>query len=234
MGPRRAVVLENDLVLVCDEVYETLVFEVRHRLPDLASRARDRTVVISSIGKTFSLTGWKIGWCVAASPLTEAVRASHQFLNFSVATPLQAGAATGFALPDSYFDGLLEDYLERRDLLVEGLDSVGLRPRANPRAYFVLADVGSLGVTDDRAFCDRMLHELGVAAIPTSPFHHDGRSGPVRFAFCKPRFGDRRRHRPDSGRRRAPPMSRGGHSRPPLGAWNRDSGRRGGVGRGPA
>ena len=179
------VVVENDLVLVCDEVYETLVFEGRHRTPLSRPGLRDRTVVISSIGKTFSLTGWKIGWCVAAPPLTEAVRASHQFLNFSVATPLQAGAATALALPDSYFDELLEDYRRRRDLLVEGLDSVGLRPRAPEGAYFVLADVGSLGVTDDRAFCDRMLQELGVAAIPTSPFHHDGRSGPIRFAFCK-------------------------------------------------
>ena len=180
-------VVEHDLVLVSDEVYEALTYDAPHRSPLRRPRLRDRTIVVSSIGKSFSLTGWKIGWTVASPGLTEAVRASHQFTIFSVATPLQIGAATALGLPNETFEDLRRDHRERRDLLVEGLDAAGLHPIVPEGTYFVLADVGRLGITDDRAFCDRLLREVGVAAIPTSAFHHDGRPGPVRFAFCKRR-----------------------------------------------
>ena len=179
------VVLEHDLILVSDEVYETLVFDGVHRSPLGRPALRDRTIVISSIGKTFSLTGWKVGWTIASPDLTRAIQASHQFTIFSVATPLQVGAATALRLPDAYFDELMSDYRRRRDLMVAGLDDVGLRPVVPEGAYFVLADVGSLGVEDDLEFCRRLVREIGVAAIPTSPFHDDRRSGPIRFAFCK-------------------------------------------------
>ena len=182
-----SVVLEHDLVLVSDEVYETLVYARPHRSPITRPGLRDRTIVVSSIGKSFSATGWKIGWTIAARPLTDAVRAAHQFTIFSIATPLQVGAATALRLPDAYFERLRQDHLERRDLLVRGLHDAGLHPIEPEGTYFVLADIGRAGFTDDRAFCDRLLREVGVAAIPTSAFHHDGRSGPVRFAFCKRR-----------------------------------------------
>ncbi len=180
-------VVDHDLVLVSDEVYEALTYDVPHRSPLRRPRLRDRTIVVSSIGKSFSLTGWKIGWTIAAPALTEAVRASHQFTIFSVASPLQVGAAVALEMPDRTFDALRRSHRERRDLLVEGLEAAGLHPIVPEGTYFVLADVGRLGVTDDRAFCDRLLREVGVAAIPTSAFHHDGRSGPIRFAFCKRR-----------------------------------------------
>lgn len=180
-------VVEHDLVLVSDEVYEALVFARPHRSPITRPRLRDRTIVISSIGKSFSSTGWKVGWTIASPGLTEAVRAAHQFTIFSVATPLQVGAAAALRLPDAYFDHLRQDHLERRDLLVRGLREAGLHPIEPEGTYFVLADVARAGVEDDRTFCDRLLREIGVAAIPTSAFHHDGRSGPVRFAFCKRR-----------------------------------------------
>ena len=179
------VVVEHDLVLVSDEVYESLVFDGRHRSPITRPALRDRCIVVSSIGKTFSLTGWKVGWTVASPALTEAVRASHQFTIFSVATPLQVGAETALRLPDSYFEEFVESYRVRRDLLLDGLAAAGLRPSTPQGTYFALADVEALGVDDDLAFCERLIREVGVAAIPTSPFHHDRRSGPIRFAFCK-------------------------------------------------
>jgi N-succinyldiaminopimelate aminotransferase len=172
---------------VSDEVYEALTYDTPHRSPLRRTRLRDRTIVVSSIGKSFSLTGWKIGWTIASPALTEAVRASHQFTIFSVATPLQVGAAVALEMPEATFESLRRDHRERRDLLVDGLDAAGLHPIVPEGTYFVLADIGRLGITDDRAFCDRLLREIGVAAIPTSAFHHDRRSGPVRFAFCKRR-----------------------------------------------
>ena len=180
-----SVVLAHDLILVSDEVYETLVFRGAHRSPLARPALRDRTIVISSIGKTFSLTGWKVGWTIASPELTAAIRAAHQFTIFSVATPLQVGAAAALRLSDDYFEELVSDYRRRRDLLVDGLEAAGLRPVVPEGSYFVLADVGALGVDDDFEFCERLIREIGVAAIPTSPFHHDRRSGPVRFAFCK-------------------------------------------------
>lgn len=182
-----SVCLAHDLVLVSDEVYEALVYDRPHVSPLSRPNLRARTIVVSSIGKSFSLTGWKVGWTIAAPPLTEAVRAAHQFTIFSVATPLQVGAATALSLPDEVFDHLRTDHRDRRDLLITGLRDAGLHPIVPEGTYFVLCDVARAGVTDDRDFCDRLLREIGVAAIPTSAFHHDGRSGPIRFAFCKRR-----------------------------------------------
>ncbi len=179
------IVVDRDLVLISDEVYETLVFEGGHRSPITRPALRDRCVVVSSIGKTYSLTGWKVGWTVASPALTEAVRASHQFTIFSVATPLQVGAEAALGLPDSYFEEFVASYRHRRDLIVDGLRAAGLRPSVPEGTYFALADVAALGVEDDMAFCERLIREIGVAAIPVSPFHHDRRSGPIRFAFCK-------------------------------------------------
>ncbi|MDG2021918.1 MAG: aminotransferase class I/II-fold pyridoxal phosphate-dependent enzyme [Phycisphaerales bacterium] len=177
--------VEHDLVLFSDEVYETLVFDGVHRTALARPGLRSRTIVASSVGKTFSLTGWKIGWTVAPPPLTEAIRGAHQFTSFCVATPLQVGTAVALQLPDSYFEEFLRGYRSRRDQLVDGLRSIGLEPIVPEGTYFTLVDLSSLGIDDDRAFCERLVRELGVAAIPTSAFHEDRRSGPIRFAFCK-------------------------------------------------
>ena len=177
----------HDLILVSDEVYETLTFERPHR-PALARPGlRSRAIVASGVGKSFSLTGWKVGWTVASPRLTEAIQAAHQFTIFSVATPLQVGTATALGLPDAYFEGFIADYRTRRDQLVHGLRSVGLEPIVPEGTYFTLVETAPLGIDDDRAFCERLVRELGVAAIPTSSFNAEGRSGPIRFAFCKQR-----------------------------------------------
>ena len=177
--------VDHDLILFSDEVYETLVFEGTHRSALSRPRLRDRSIVASSVGKTFSLTGWKIGWTVASPPLTEAIQGAHQFTSFCVATPLQVGAAAALKLPDSYFEGFLRGYRSRREQLVRGLRSIGLTLILPQGTYFTLVDLAPLGIDDDRVFCERLTRELGVAAIPTSAFHEDGRSGPIRFAFCK-------------------------------------------------
>ena len=177
--------VEHDLVLFSDEVYETLVFDGVHRSALARPELRSRSIVASSVGKTFSLTGWKIGWTVAAPPLTEAIRGAHQFTSFCVSTPLQVGAVVALELPDSYFEVFLRGYRSRRDQLVSGLRSIGLDPIVPQGTYFTLVDLAPLGVDDDRAFCERLIRDLGVAAIPTSAFHEDRRSGPIRFAFCK-------------------------------------------------
>ncbi len=142
---------------------------------------------MSSLGKTFSLTGWKIGWAVACPALTKAVRSAHQFLTFATATPLQHGAATALRAPDSFFETFRAEYRELRDLLVDGLQSVGFRVTAPAGTYFVMADHTPFGFDDDVTFCRHLIEKIGVAAISPSAFYEvsdDGRKF-VRFAFCK-------------------------------------------------
>jgi len=182
----RELCLEHDLVAVTDEVYERLVFDRPHRrlcdLPDM----RERTVTLSSLGKTFSFTGWKIGWAVAPVPLTRLLRTVHQFLVFSSATPLQHAATAALRLGPDYFADYEAAYRRRRDLLVPGLQRLGFDLQPPEGTYFVLADHRPLGLGDDRAVVDRLIDEAGVAAIPASAFHADPARGAhlVRFSFC--------------------------------------------------
>jgi len=181
-----AVALRHDLLVVTDEVYEHIVFEGEHVPIASLPGMRERTVTLSSAGKTFSLTGWKVGWSCAAPPLADAVRAVHQFVNFSVATPFQHAVAAGLAAGDDYYHALREDYRARRDRLCDGLEAAGFELRRPAGTYFALADVRPLGFDDDRAFCRQLVEQVGVAAIPVSAFTRDG--GPrhlARFAFCK-------------------------------------------------
>jgi N-succinyldiaminopimelate aminotransferase len=177
---------EHDLLVVTDEVYEHLAFDGAHvplaTLPGL----RERTVTVSSAGKTFGLTGWKIGWTCAPPELAAAVRAVHQFVTFAVATPFQHAAATALAADDGYYAKLRADYLARRDRLCDGLEDTGFGVRRPEGAYFALADIRPLGHDDDVSFCRMLVERVGVAAIPLSAFTA-GRSVRhlVRFAFCK-------------------------------------------------
>jgi N-succinyldiaminopimelate aminotransferase len=181
-----AVCIRHDVVVVTDEVYEHIVFEGAHVPIASLPGMRERTVTISSAGKTFSLTGWKIGWTCAPPELTAAVRAVHQFVTFAVATPFQHAIVTALAAPDAYYAQLRTDYLSRRDRLCAGLAAVGLDVRPPEGTYFALADIRPLGFDDDAAFCRQLVETVGVAAIPTSAFSLDGRVRHLaRFAFCK-------------------------------------------------
>ena len=177
----------HDLIAVTDEVYEHMVFDGEHLSLAQLPGMWERTVTLSSLGKTFSLTGWKIGWAVAPPDLTAGVRAAHQFLTFATATPLQHAAATALTAPHDYFAELASSYRIKRDLLAEGLEEVGLKVFLPEGTYFMMADHSGFGLGDDVAFVSHLIDSVGVAAIPPSAFYHDKSEAKnlVRFAFCK-------------------------------------------------
>lgn len=179
---------DHDLIAVTDEVYEHIVFEGHEhvRLATLPGMW-DRTITVSSAGKTFSLTGWKIGWAIAPSHLTPAVRRTHQFMTFSIAPPLQEAVAVGLSFDDEYYETVACEYEERRDYLVDVLNEAGLSAYTPQGTYFVLADIRPAGFDNDVAFCRHLVEAVGVAAIPPSAFYVNKSEGNflARFAFCK-------------------------------------------------
>ncbi len=180
--------VDHDLIAVTDEVYEHLVYDGAH-LP-LATRPgmAERTVTISSAGKTFSCTGWKIGWACAPPPLTAAVRTTKQFLSFAGGTPLQHAVVAALGLPRAELTAVGEVHRRRRDLLTDGLLAAGVPTTRAAGTYFVTADVAAIGWEDGAAFCRWAPAALGVAAVPVSAFVEDPApvASLVRFAFCKP------------------------------------------------
>jgi aspartate/methionine/tyrosine aminotransferase len=178
---------EYDCLAITDEVYEHLVFEGEHIRMATLEGMRERTVTLSSLGKTYSLTGWKIGWAIAAPELTRGVRSAHQFLTFATATPLQHGAVAALKADQSYLDEFIAQYRGWRDLLVDGLSRIGFEVYPPAGTYFVLADHTPFGFKSDVEFCRHLVKEVRVAAIPPSAFYNDPADGRnfVRFAFCK-------------------------------------------------
>jgi N-succinyldiaminopimelate aminotransferase len=177
----------HDVAVIADEVYEHLVFENRHVPIASLPGMRERTVTISSLGKTFSLTGWKIGWAMAPKPLAAAVRTAHQFITFAVATPLQHGTVAALNAPASFFTELTASYRSKRDLLAEGLTRAGFDVWMPEGTYFICAGIERLGFTNDVSCCKHLIEKVGVAAIPPSAFYDLSAEGKtyVRFAFCK-------------------------------------------------
>ncbi|MEU7359418.1 MULTISPECIES: pyridoxal phosphate-dependent aminotransferase [Streptomyces] len=180
--------VERDLLVVTDEVYEHLVFDGAEHLP-LAGfpGMRERTVSIGSAGKTFSFTGWKVGWVTAAPELVSAVRAVKQFLTYVSSGPFQYAVAEALALPDSYFEEFRRGMLARREILAEGLTAAGFEVFRPAGTYFVTTDIRPLGEKDGFAFCRALPERAGVVAIPNAVFYDDREAGApfVRFAFCK-------------------------------------------------
>lgn len=177
----------HDILAITDEVYEHLVYEGEHVPLATLPGMRERTIQISSAGKTFSFTGWKIGWTCAPPAISAALRCAHQFITFCTATPLQAGAARAYRAADAYFEKLATEYRRRRDRLCDGLDALGFRVLRPQGTYFVLTDIRPLGFDDDIAFCRMLPEQVGVAAIPPSVFYSQSDEGKhlVRWAFCK-------------------------------------------------
>lgn len=179
-----------NVIAISDEVYEHIVFDgAKHaRLAQLPGMA-GRTVTISSHGKSFSFTGWKIGWVIAPPDLTLGVRRAHQFVTFAVSTPMQAAAAFALGLDDEYYSALAADYRRKRDYLASALREAGMDVSLPRGTYFIMAGISPLGFDDDAEFCRYLAAEVGVAAIPPSAFYSDehksiGRAY-ARFAFCK-------------------------------------------------
>ncbi|WP_314221854.1 pyridoxal phosphate-dependent aminotransferase [Streptomyces zaehneri] len=180
--------VERDLLVVTDEVYEHLVFDEAEHVP-LATLPgmRERTVTIGSSGKTFSFTGWKVGWVTAAPALVTAVRSAKQFLTYVSSGPFQYAVAEALALPDSYFTAFRDDMLAKRDLLAGGLAEAGFGVFKPAGTYFVTTDIRPLGESDGFAFCRALPERAGVVAIPNAVFYDHREAGApfVRFAFCK-------------------------------------------------
>ncbi|MER6071504.1 pyridoxal phosphate-dependent aminotransferase [Streptomyces sp. NPDC001817] len=180
--------VERDLLVVTDEVYEHLVFDDAEHLP-LASfpGMRERTVTIGSAGKTFSFTGWKVGWVTAVPELVSAVRSVKQFLTYVSAGPFQYAVAEALALPDAYFEEFRRSMLARRDILAQGLAEAGFEVFRPTGTYFITTDIRPLGEKDGFAFCRSLPQRAGVVAIPNAVFYDDREAGApfVRFAFCK-------------------------------------------------
>ncbi len=185
---------KHDIVALADEVYERLVYEGEHLRLATFPGMEDRTVTLSSLGKTFSLTGWKIGWAVTTPELSKGIRAAHQFLTFAVSTPMQHAAAVALNSPPSYYDEFLAGYRRKRDFLAGALREIGFALTPPQGSYFIYADhtpisarLGGGGGMDDVAFCKHMIEKIGVAAIPPTSFYENKDEGKklVRFAFCK-------------------------------------------------
>ncbi|MFD8740465.1 pyridoxal phosphate-dependent aminotransferase [Streptomyces sp. NPDC059618] len=182
------IAVERDLLVVTDEVYEHLVFDDAEHVP-LASLPgmRERTVTIGSAGKTFSFTGWKVGWVTSTPELVTAVRSAKQFLTYVASGPFQYAVAEALALPDTYYESFRADMLRKRDVLAAGLTEAGFsvfRPRGT---YFITTDIRPLGESDGFAFCRALPERAGVVAIPNAVFYDHREAGApfVRFAFCK-------------------------------------------------
>jgi N-succinyldiaminopimelate aminotransferase len=184
--------VQRDLLVITDEVYEHLVYDGEHRtikhwpivqFPGM----RERTVSISSAGKAFSFTGWKIGWVTAAPELVAAVRTVKQFLTYVSGGPFQYAVAQALALPDSYYTGLRDDLRAKRDLLAGGLAEIGFTVYQPDGTYFVTTDIAGFGYSDGIEFCRSLPDRAGVVAIPSAVFYDDKQAGrtQVRFAFCK-------------------------------------------------
>jgi len=177
----------RDLLVVTDEVYEHLVFEGEHVPIASLPGMRERTVTISSAGKTFSFTGWKIGWITASADLVAAVKTVKQFLTFVNGGPFQYAVAEALRLPDTYFTGLRDDLRRKRDLLSAGLAEVGFEVYKPAGTYFVTTDIRPFGESDGIAFCRELPRRAGVVAVPTAVLYDNREAGAshVRFAFCK-------------------------------------------------
>lgn len=188
-----ALCVEHDVIAITDEVYDHLVFDGEHRRLAGFDGMAERTITMGSIGKLFSATGWKVGWAIAAPPLTQAVRSAHQFLTFCANAPAQAAAATALLEHLDTTEQLRDNMRANRDLLCDALERAGLVVYRPESGYFVMCDHTAvsqrLGLQGDVAFCKHLVEHVGIAAIPPSSFYIERSLGSrfVRFAFCKKR-----------------------------------------------
>jgi aminotransferase len=187
-----AICVEQDLLAITDEIYEKILYEGEHIPLAAMDGMRERTIIVSGFSKTFSVTGWRVGTIIAPADLTEAIRKVHDFLTVGAPAPLQDACAAGLeALGEDYYQGMIESYRERREVLLGALQDAGFRCQAPEGAYYILADFSLLSDEDDNTFARRLTREGGVATVPGSSFFRSegnakvGGQNLVRFVFCK-------------------------------------------------
>lgn len=183
-----ALCIKHDLLAVCDEVYEHIVFDDQPHIP-LASfpGMRERTLCISSLAKTFSVTGWKVGWACGPRLLIDALLRAKQFVTYCGAAPLQMAAATALQVEENFYRQLAQSYQQKRDFLVQQFTELGWPVATCQGTYYLMVDIREAKRGKDLEFCNWLVEKVGVAAIPASPFYADPQKGAhlVRFAFCK-------------------------------------------------
>ena len=177
--------IEQDVIAITDEIYEHILYD-GHRHVSIGSLPgmEDRTVTINSLSKTYSVTGWRVGYAIADSSLTARIRKIHDFLTVGAPAPLQHAAVTALSLPASYYDGLARDYDRRRRILYDGLKKAGFACRLPGGAYYIFTDISGFGMTDTE-FARHLIESVGVAAVPGSSFCHAGGETALRFTFSK-------------------------------------------------
>jgi aminotransferase len=178
---------EYDCLAITDEIYEHLVYEGEHVYLLAQPGMRDRTIAISGLSKSYSVTGWRVGYAIAAPPLTDAIRKVHDFVTVGAPAPLQAAGAVALSLPDDYYTEFLAKYRERRTYLIDNLQRLGFGCVAPQGAYYVMCDFGAFGFDNDVDFARYLVKDIGVAVVPGSSFYPDPTLGrrKVRFSFCK-------------------------------------------------
>lgn len=185
---------QYDVIAITDEIYDQIIYgepdaPLAHHSLMTIDGMRDRTVVINGMSKSYSVTGWRVGWTIAEPAITEAIRKVHDFLTVGAAAPLQEAGAIALSLPDSYYQELVDDYRARRDLLCQALDDTGFGFTVPDGSYYVMADISAFGYPNDVAFSDFLVEKIGIAVVPGSSFYSEAERGSqqVRFAFCKRR-----------------------------------------------
>ena len=184
----RDLCVEFDVLAITDEIYEHILYDgTKHISMAALDGMEERTVTINGMSKTYSVTGWRVGWTIAPPHITDAIRKVHDFLTVGAPAPLQEAGASALSLPGSYYVNLAEGYRKRRDRLVPALEEAGFRCFLPRGAYYVMTDISRFGYTNDLAFTKYLVSEIGVAAVPGSSFYRDPKDGAqqVRFAFCK-------------------------------------------------
>ncbi len=183
---------EFDTLCFTDEIYEHILYpragaEIAHISMAQIEGMRERTVIVNSMSKTYSVTGWRVGYCIASPEMTSAIRKVHDFLTVGAAAPLQAAGAYALALPPAYYDQLQKDYEARRDLILPQLEATGFGTFRPDGAYYTMTDISAFGFKDDVEFTRHLIREVGVACVPGSSFYSDPAKGAqqVRFCFCK-------------------------------------------------
>lgn len=184
----RDLCVEYDVLAITDEIYQHIIYDdAKHISLAALDGMQERTVTINGMSKTYSVTGWRVGWAVAPPVLTSAIRKVHDFLTVGAAAPLQDAGAAALMMPESYYAALAEGYRKRRDKLVPVLQTAGFQTFVPRGAYYVMTDINAFGFDDDVSFCKYLVSDIGVAAVPGSSFYKNPKDGAqqVRFAFCK-------------------------------------------------